>query len=184
MSDTHRPPMTLRRVILCALLPWLSWACSDPEAPLFPAVEAACTPSCDFKYCGDDGCGQVCGTCEGAQEVCTEGQCVCVPDCTSNICGPDGCGGACGDDMLCAPTAVITGPPDETVYVLGADVIFQGKVEDPYYEAEDLTVMWSIAGLEVLFEGPATAAGRGARNREGNRHIGRGSVRKSCRQRD
>jgi len=84
---------------------------------------------------------------------------VCVPDCTSSLCGPDGCGASCGSDELCAPQAKITGPPDKTVYVLGSDVIFQGVVSDPYHAAETLTVMWSIPGQEVLYEGPPPASG-------------------------
>ena len=79
-----------------------------------------CEPSCVSKECGDDGCGNVCGSC-GTNEKCgLDGQCSCVADsvecknvccdvgqvcfeeacCTSDcidkVCGDDGCGGSCG----------------------------------------------------------------------------------------
>jgi hypothetical protein len=54
-----------------------------------------CTPDCEGKQCGPDGCGGACGFC-GAQELCSEGQCVCQPDCAAKECGSDSCGGSCG----------------------------------------------------------------------------------------
>ncbi len=56
----------------------------------------ACTPDCDERSCGDDGCGGLCGTCAGAQDACDDGACVCQPDCDGRACGDDGCGGSCG----------------------------------------------------------------------------------------
>ena len=35
----------------------------------------ACTPSCDGKQCGDDGCGNTCGTCP-SDKFCSLGECV------------------------------------------------------------------------------------------------------------
>ncbi len=58
--------------------------------PLNPAV-----PSCDGKVCGDDGCGDSCGSCQG-NYTCQGGACVCQPNCSGKQCGPDGCGGSCG----------------------------------------------------------------------------------------
>ena len=61
--------------------------------------EESCTPVCDGRECGDDGCGDSCGTCPGAAPICTdEGMCVqdCTPSCTGKVCGGDGCGGSCG----------------------------------------------------------------------------------------
>jgi hypothetical protein len=60
----------------------------------------ACTPSCDGRNCGADGCGGSCGTC-GAGSSCdgSSGQCfvpACDPICEGVACGDDGCGGACG----------------------------------------------------------------------------------------
>ncbi len=54
-----------------------------------------CTPDCEGKVCGSDGCNGSCGFC-GAQELCSEGQCVCQPDCAAKECGSDSCGGSCG----------------------------------------------------------------------------------------
>ncbi len=64
-----------------------------------------CQPQCEGLVCGDDGCGGDCGSCEGVQDECTDGQCVCQPDCEGFSCGDDGCGGSCGlcggEQMLC-----------------------------------------------------------------------------------
>jgi hypothetical protein len=64
-----------------------------------------CTPSCaDDNACGDDGCGESCGTCAATNQECSDGTCVCVPACDGAVCGDDGCGGVCGvcaDDSSC-----------------------------------------------------------------------------------
>ncbi len=70
-----------------------------------------CTPKCDGKACGSDGCGGQCGLCDakGAKPYCdASGQCgtVCAPQCDGNNCGDDGCGGTCG---TCAGGASCTG---------------------------------------------------------------------------
>ena len=61
--------------------------------------DATCTPACDDKDCGDDGCGGSCGDCEG-DDACDSGVCTpppeCVPACDGKTCGDDGCGGSCG----------------------------------------------------------------------------------------
>lgn len=80
----------------------------------------ACTPSCEGRACGDDGCGSSCGECveprlcdgqacacpEGradcAGTCCAPGQCCAAGLCISPYCDPgwqcggDGCGGSCG----------------------------------------------------------------------------------------
>ena len=62
-------------------------------------LSCPCTPACDGKECGNDGCGGSCGTCDPGfycdQGSCQEGEC--VPDCEDKECGSDGCEGACGD---------------------------------------------------------------------------------------
>jgi hypothetical protein len=63
--------------------------------------QTACTPDCNGKQCGPDGCGGVCGVCV-APLKCNETtwQCydpsACVPNCAGKQCGDDGCGGVCG----------------------------------------------------------------------------------------
>ena len=42
--------------------------------------DASCTPQCDEKLCGDDGCGGTCGDCAAGQTCDTDGQCVCTPN--------------------------------------------------------------------------------------------------------
>ena len=63
-----------------------------------------CSPQCDDKECGPDGCGGVCGICPEVAPICTDqGKCAldCVPDCAGpdgpKQCGPDGCQGSCGE---------------------------------------------------------------------------------------
>lgn len=54
--------------------------------------------SCGGKECGDDGCGNSCGTCP-ATHTCnlTTNLCVCQPNCAGKLCtDDDGCGGTCG----------------------------------------------------------------------------------------
>jgi hypothetical protein len=68
-----------------------------------------CTPQCEGKVCGTDGCGDgLCGEC-GAGQVCLAGGCLnCDLEemCKGRQCGPSGCGqdcGACGDGQVCNP---------------------------------------------------------------------------------
>lgn len=63
-----------------------------------PDGDAACTPNCDNKQCGDNGCGGSCGGCAGVGATCgTDGICqACQPQCDDKECGHDGCGGSCG----------------------------------------------------------------------------------------
>src|SRR3989344_3965599 len=55
---------------------------------------SSCTPNCQNKTCGDDGCKGSCGVCK-SPSVCFNGTC-CTPDCKDKTCGDDGCGGSCG----------------------------------------------------------------------------------------
>lgn len=57
-----------------------------------------CTPQCEGKECGDDGCGGTCGQCPPDKPKCQNGKCVtvCTPNCVGKECGDDGCGGSCG----------------------------------------------------------------------------------------
>ena len=68
-----------------------------------------CTPLCEGKDCGDDGCGGSCGECSlecPMAQVCQAGKCVdgCSPQCAGKECGDDGCGCPCGEcaaDQMC-----------------------------------------------------------------------------------
>jgi hypothetical protein len=68
---------------------------ADVEAPGEDVVDPICTPACDGKLCGDDGCGGSCGSCPPGV-ICMDGQCPCEADCAGKECGPDSCGGYCG----------------------------------------------------------------------------------------
>ena len=74
--------------------------CDDgkPETSLEACLEGqcVCTPQCEGKSCGSDGCGGLCGSC-ASFETCSEaGLCECEPQCEGKDCGGDGCGGFCG----------------------------------------------------------------------------------------
>ncbi len=73
--------------------------------------ESQCTPSCDGRQCGNNGCGGVCGVCESG-DYCDKGVCcpigysadpngMCTKQCSheenciGKQCGSDGCGGTC-----------------------------------------------------------------------------------------
>ncbi len=65
------------------------------------AGECVCKASCEGKTCGDDGCGDTCGSCKPTETCSPTGTCTCQPQCTGKTCGDDGCGGSCG---TCKPT--------------------------------------------------------------------------------
>jgi hypothetical protein len=92
--------------------------CSD-KATLCPTT---CTPKCEKKVCGDDGCGGECEPGCGGEETCKAdgsaceqpaakcgnmvcdpgettvtcpGDCPCQKKCEGKVCGSDGCGGLC-----------------------------------------------------------------------------------------
>lgn len=69
---------------------------SDERAVTRPDA-GACSPDCDFKVCGSDGCGGTCGICPEAHQCSDDFTCVgreC--SCLGNECGDDGCGRLCG----------------------------------------------------------------------------------------
>ncbi len=99
----------------CVCLPGYAW--SDPNSDTdFSCVAAtiqSCTPNCNGRQCGADGCGDSCGTC-GTGTSCNDsaGTCEptgqdCTPNCSGKECGPDGCRGFCGtcDDGFVCDTA-------------------------------------------------------------------------------
>lgn len=80
-----------------------------------------CTPDCGDRVCGQDGCGDVCGTCD-AGSLCSKGACVdeasCADTCesTGSVCGTI-CGAECGtcatgstcsSEQLCVDSTVDT----------------------------------------------------------------------------
>ncbi len=81
-----------------------------------------CTPACDGKYCGPDGCGGQCGACGAGQECSALGKCFtapCTPSCTGGRkCGDDGCGGSCG---ACAAGEICAEADGKCVSASGCD---------------------------------------------------------------
>ena len=69
-------------------------SCGDGASPVVDA--APCTPACNGRACGDDGCGGTCGACPKGS-ACTENG-ACVTDC-AQTCATLGqeCGEHCGE---------------------------------------------------------------------------------------
>ena len=53
-------------------------ACTGQDACLDGTC--TCVPACLGKQCGADGCGGVCGACDGCESVCDTGECKAVPE--------------------------------------------------------------------------------------------------------
>lgn len=77
-----------------------------------------CSPWCQGKTCGKDGCGGYCsgatlqGECPFLETCLSNGTC-CRPDCTNRDCGSDGCGGSCGtcgEDEVCSSGLMLCVP--------------------------------------------------------------------------
>jgi len=68
------------------------------DSPDLTDLNEVCTPDCDGKACGDNGCGGLCGVCDSGLVCDHTFTCAepCVPDCDDKACGDDGCGGLCG----------------------------------------------------------------------------------------
>jgi hypothetical protein len=70
----------------------------DKGGSYYSFVTAACSPDCEGKSCGDDGCGGACGDCCDGQ-TCQDGLCLGGPGCEIGE-GP-GCGGCDCEDCVC-----------------------------------------------------------------------------------
>ena len=88
------------------LLAFSMLSCQGQPAPE-EQPEVTCTPACSERACGDDGCGGVCGDCDGGQSCNSNGQCVddTEPEGCALTCAEAGyeCGEHCGE--LCGDCA-------------------------------------------------------------------------------
>ncbi len=101
----------LRIALLCALFVLASACGGNDGGGLSEEVntgDEACSPACEGRVCGDDGCGGSCGSCSGDDgNVCTdlaceEGQCVHLPN--DKSC--DGGKGSCYEGACCTPSCL------------------------------------------------------------------------------
>ena len=78
------------------IVPDVAVADAGDPAPVDAApaedAEVACTPQCDGKACGDDGCGGLCGKCVGGGTCTADGTCKAPPDPICHSIGTLGCG--------------------------------------------------------------------------------------------
>lgn len=82
-------------------------------------LKSCCTPDCDGKNCGDDGCGDQCGTCVEHYQ-CEVGTCVYQPWCGDGTCDTDlnencetclpdcGCSLVCFQGECCIPSSCLS----------------------------------------------------------------------------
>jgi len=83
-------------------------------------IGGSCTPACDGRTCGGDGCGGSCGACPSGESCSAGGTCepgACVPQCSGKTCGADGCGGSCGTcaaGSTCNAKGTCDAPPPAT----------------------------------------------------------------------
>ncbi|MEZ4269593.1 MAG: hypothetical protein R3F39_24810 [Myxococcota bacterium] len=62
---------------------------AQPDVAPDSQPDATCTPACDGKTCGDDGCGGTCGTCGDSETCGDDGVCVSVCEQMLFDCVPD-----------------------------------------------------------------------------------------------
>ncbi len=72
--------------------------CTDDDCPTgshcHPESHVCqCEPDCTGKTCGDDGCGESCGSCP-EQQTCSDGACACI---TGHLCADGVCHRCCAD---------------------------------------------------------------------------------------
>lgn len=86
--------------------------CPDGQTCMGGECIQACSPDCEGKQCGPNGCGGDCGYCPDGIN-CVDGVCDCQTDCAGKQCGPDGCSGFCGDgepqNLGCPPGLICDG---------------------------------------------------------------------------
>ena len=72
-----------------------------------------CTPNCNGKFCGDDGCKGNCGNCPSEQTCGQDGKCSgtgCISVCDGKNCGDDnGCGKPCQEGICPSGQTCISG---------------------------------------------------------------------------
>lgn len=76
-----------------------------------------CSPNCDDRECGADGCGGSCGSCSNGS-CGSDGWCECQPSCAGTVCGDDGCGslcGVCAGNLQCARGACLAPSGNQTL---------------------------------------------------------------------
>jgi hypothetical protein len=88
-------------------------AATPPDAAEPTPEKPECSPMCEERECGDNGCGGQCGSCKkpemcdksaGKCVACEGDDCPCSAKCERRSCGDDGCGGVCGkcdEDEVC-----------------------------------------------------------------------------------
>ncbi len=100
-------------------------------------ITPPCTPACEGRCCGDDGCGGTCADSCGLGQTCDSRTCTCQDEtcipltCESSgkSCGTweDGCGGSfscpdCPQDMVCSDSGSCEPRPPVTMRLLQANI--------------------------------------------------------------
>ncbi|MBN2344238.1 MAG: cellulase family glycosylhydrolase [Deltaproteobacteria bacterium] len=96
-----------------------------------------CISACGPRNCGEDECGNACGTCND-DDICSEEQ-ICLDDaacaatCGDKVCGLNVCGDSCGtcdNDDICTPTGYCWHPQGTPVALHGQISVSGNKLLD------------------------------------------------------
>lgn len=128
-----------------------------------PDCVTTCTPDCDGRSCGSDGCGGTCGTC-GADQACVDAQCVALDPRCGNL-DPSVCAslswGSCAADWIWRSPFTEVGSSllalegDENRVWLAGDEGFIG-----YHDGTDLFRVATPAGTSWISDLWRSPAGR------------------------
>lgn len=124
----------------------------------------ACTPSCDGKLCGPDGCGGNCGVCEGG-DSCVAGQCTALGTCDTYPYSP----AALLAERAGFGAAATGGDPAKVYHVTTLADSGAGSLraalesEAPYWIVFDVEGTIKIGGADhrIYMKGDKTIDGRG-----------------------
>ena len=105
--------------------------CVINELTMAPECILPCSPDCEGKSCGDDGCGGSCGACPNGGMCAAQGTCACQPTCAGEWIIEADCsqttncasfGAECViNELLATPECVIPCAPDCTGKTCGSD---------------------------------------------------------------
>lgn len=117
-----------------------------------------CTPQCDGRACGDDGCGATCGACGDEQACSSDGQCIDVdPGAMSFFVTSQGnlsgdFGGVDGADAFCQDLAEAAGAGDRAwrAYLSTAGEDARARIgSGPWYDAAGALVADDVDDLHA-----------------------------------
>jgi hypothetical protein len=139
----RNPTSNLFLTVLCAILMTLA-SCAEQGGS--GGDNSSCKSDCHFKQCGDDGCGNSCGTC-GPGLACMAAQCVAG----NNIPTPDA--GSPGDDVPSTPDVPVVTGTDEDGDGVGDDLDNCPTVYNPTQADQDKNFLGDACDPDIDGDG-------------------------------